>query len=111
MKKMIPVFSPIIVGLFGGLFVECVMRLLAAMMSPFFDSVHAPILISLILIAILSALFIALMAVANIAYLINLNNNKRAKRIAVLEAIVALALFFVSWNLWEAILNNLSKWF
>lgn len=111
MKKMIPVFSPIIVGLFGGLFVECVMRLLAEMMSPFFDSAHAPILIPLILIAILSALFIALMAVANIAYLINLNNNKRAKRIAVLEAIVALALFFVSWNLWEAILNNLSKWF
>ena len=111
MKKMIPVFSPIIVGLFGGLFVECVMHLLAAMMSPFFDSVHAPILISLILISILSALFVALMAVANIAYLINLNNTKRAKRIATLEAIAALALFFVSWSLWEGILNNLSKYF
>ena len=111
MKKLIPVFSPIIVGLFGGLLVECVMHLLAAMMSPFFDSVHAPILISLILIAILSALFVALMAVANVAYLTNLNNAKRAKRIATLEALAALALFFASWSLWEGILNNLSKYF
>ena len=110
MKKMIPVFSPIIVGLLGGLFVECVMHLLAAMMSPFFDSAHAPILISLILIAILSALFVALMAVANVAYLTNLNNAKRAKRIAVLEALAALALFFASWSFSEAILDNMLKW-
>ena len=98
MKKMIPVFSPIIVGLFGGLFVECAMCALSIMMSPFSDSAQIPPFIRLILIAILPALFIALMVIANIAYLINLNNNKRAKRIAVLEAIVALALFFVSWS-------------
>ena len=98
MKKMIPVFSPIIVGLFGGLFVECAMCALSIMMSPFSDSAQIPPFIRLILIAILPALFIALMVIANIAYLINLNNNKRAKRIAVLEAIVARALFFVSWS-------------
>ena len=111
MKKLIPVFSPIIVGLFGGLFVECAMCILSAMMSPFFDSVHAPTLIPLILIAILSALFVALMAVANVAYLINLNNTKRAKRIATLEALAALALFFASWILWEGIVSNLHNLF
>ena len=110
MKKMIPVFSPIIVGLFGGLFVECVMHLLAVMMSPFFDSVHVPILIFLILIAILSALFVTLMAIANVAYLTNLNNAKRAKRISVLEALASLVLFFASWSLWEGILDNMLKW-
>ena len=111
MKKIIPVISPIIVGLFGGLFVECAMCALSIMMSPFSDSAQIPILIRLILIAILSALFIALMVIANIVYLINLNNNKRAKRIAVLEAIVALALFFVSWSFSGFIIDGISKLF
>ena len=110
MKKMIPVFSPVIVGLLGGLFVESVMRILVAMVSPFFDSPNAPILIPLILIAILSALFVALMAIVNIVYLVNLNNAKRAKRIATLEALAALVLFFVSWSFSEAILDNMLKW-
>ena len=111
MKKLIPVFSPIIVGLLGGLFVESVMRILVAMVSPFFDSAHAPTLILPILIAILSALFIALMAIANVAYLINLNNSKMVKRIAVLEALAALVLFFASWSFWEVVVSNLHNLF
>ena len=111
MKKLIPVFSPIIVGLLGGLFVECAMRILSVMVSPFFDSPNAPTLIFPILIAILSALFIALMAIANVAYLINLNNKKKAKMIAVWEALAALALFFVSWSFWEVVVSNLHNLF
>ena len=111
MKKLIPVFSPIIVGLFGGLFVECAMCILSAMMSPFFDSPNASILIPLILIAVLSALFIALMTIANIAYLMNLNNKKKAKLIAVLEALAALVLFFASWSFWEVVVSNLHNLF
>ena len=109
MKKMIPIISPPVFGLFVGLFVECAMRILSAMMSPFFDSEHAPILIPLILIAILSALFIALMVIANIVYLINLNNNKRAKRIAVLEALATLALFFVFWSFSGYMIDGVSN--
>ena len=111
MKKLIPVFSPIIVGLLGGLFVESAMRILSAMVSPFFDSPNAPILIPLILIAVLSALFIALMAIANVAYLINLNNNKKAKRIAVWEALAALALFLVSWSFSGYMIDGVSNLF
>lgn len=111
MKKMIPVFSPIIVGLLGGLFVECVMRILVAMVSPFFDSAHAPALILPILIAILSALFVALVAIVNIVYLVNLNNAKRAKWIAVLEALATLVLFFVSWSFSEVVVSNLHNLF
>lgn len=111
MKKLIPVFSPIIVGLLGGLFVESAMRILSAMMSPFFDSAHAPTLILPILIAILSALFIVLMAIANVAYLINLNNNKKAKRIAALEALAALALFLVSWSFSGYMIDGVSNLF
>ena len=111
MKKIIPGISPIIVGLLGGLFVECAMCILSAMMSPFFDSPNAPILIPLILIAVLSALFIALMAIANVAYLINLNNSKMVKRIAVLEALAALVLFFASWSFWEVVVSNLHNLF
>lgn len=111
MKKLIPVFSPIIVGLLGGLFVECAMCILSAMMSPFFDSEHAPTLIFPILIAILSALFIALMAIANVAYLINLNNKKKAKRIAAFEALAALALFFVSWSFSGYMIDRVSNLF
>lgn len=111
MKKLIPVFSPIIVGLFGGVFVECAMRILSAMMSPFFDSANAPTLILPILIAMLSALFIVLMAIANVAYSINLNNSKMVKRIAVLEALAALVLFFASWSLWEVVVSNLHNLF
>ena len=111
MKKLIPVFSPIIVGLLGGLFVESAMRILSAMVSPFFDSLNVPTLILPILIAILSALFIALMAIANVAYLINLNNNKKAKRIAVWEALAALALFLVSWSFSGYMIDGVSNLF
>jgi uncharacterized membrane protein len=110
MKKMIPVFSPIIIGLFGGLFVECVLCVLSVVISPFADSEQIPTLNFLVLTALLSILFIAPMVIANIAYLINLNNAKRAKRIAILEALSALVLFLVSWSLWEAILDNMLKW-
>ena len=111
MKKMIPILSPLVFGLFGGLFVECAMRILLAMVSPFFDSEHAPTLILPILIAILSALFIALMAIANVAHLINLNNTKKAKLIAVWEAFAALALFFVSWNFSGYMIDGVSNLF
>lgn len=111
MKKLIPVFSPIIVGLLGGLFVECAMRILSVMVSPFFDSAQFPILNFLILIALLSALFATLMAIANVVYLINLNNAKRVKWIIVWEAIVALAVFFVSWNFGEVVVSNLHNLF
>ncbi len=111
MKKLIPVFSPIIIGLFGGLFVECALCAMSLVISPFVDSEQTSILIFLMLIVLLSALFIALMAVANVAYLINLNNNKRAKLIAVLEAIVVLTLFFVSWSFSGFIIDGISKLF
>ena len=111
MKKMIPILSPLVFGLFGGLFVESAMRILLAMVSPFFDSEHAPTLILPILIAILSALFIALMAIANVAHLINLNNTKKAKLIAVWEAFAALALFFVSWNFSGYMIDGVSNLF
>ena len=111
MKKMTPIISPLVFGLFGGLFVECAMRILLAVVSPFVDSEHAPTLILPILIAILSALFIALMAIANVAYLINLNNNKKAKMIAVWEALAALALFFVSWNFSGYMIDGVSNLF
>jgi hypothetical protein len=52
-----------------------------------------------------------LMAIVNIVYLVNLNNAKRGKRIATLEVLDALVLFFVSWSFSEAILDNLSRWF
>ena len=111
MKKMIPVFSPIIVGLLGGLFVECAMRILSVVVSPFADSAQFPILNFLILIALLSALFVTLMAIANVAYLINLNNSKMVKRIAVLEALAALALFFVSWSFSGYMIDGVSNLF
>lgn len=111
MKKLIPVFSPVIVGLLGGLFVECAMRILSVVVSPFADSAQFPILNFLILIALLSALFVTLMAIANVAYLINLNNSKMVKRIAVLEVLAALALFFASWSFWEVVVSNLHNLF
>ncbi len=110
MKKIIPVISPIIVGLFGGLLVECGLCALSIMMSPFSDSAQIPALKFLVLIALLSALFIVPMVIVNIAYLINLNDSKRAKRIAILEALAALVLFFVSWIFSEPILENMLKW-
>ena len=111
MKKLIPVFSPIIVGLLGGLFVECGLCALSIMMSPFADSAQFPILNFLILIALLSVLFVALMTIANVVYLINLNNAKRVKWIATLEALAALALFFVSWSFGEVVVSNLHNLF
>ena len=111
MKKMIPIISPLVFGLLGGLFVESAMRILSAMMSPFFDLPNAPILIPLILIAVLSAFFIALMAIANVAYLINLSNNKKAKMIAVWETFAALALFLVSWSFSGYMIDGVSNLF
>ena len=111
MKKLIPVFSPITVGLFSGLFVECAMCALSIMMSPFSGSAQIPIFIRLILIAILPALFIALMVIANTAYLMNLNDMKKAKTIAVCQALAALVLFFVSWSFSGFIIDGIFKLF
>ena len=41
----------------------------------------------------------------------NLNNAKRAKRIAVLEALATLVLFFASWSFWEVVVSNLNNLF
>ena len=109
MKKMTPIIFPLVFGLLGGLFVESAMRILSAMVSPFFDSLNVPTLILPILIAILSALSIVLMAVANVVYLINLNNNKKAKRIAVWEALAALVLFFASWSFSGYMIDRVSN--
>lgn len=107
MKKLIPFISPLVCGIFSGLLIECVMSVLSVVISPFYDSAQTSILFFLILIALLSALFIALMMLANIAYLVNLNNSKRAKLIAVLEMLAFIVIFFAAWNLCNPIVRKL----
>lgn len=108
MKKLIPVVSPCLFGLFGGLFVECAVCALAIVTSPFSDFEQAPFLSLLFLTSILSGLFTTVIVIFNVAYLINLENKSKAKITVIVEVFVGIVLLFIFWNLWNSIVSWLN---
>lgn len=111
MKKMIPFISPIVLGLLGGLFIECVLCAFSLVLSPFADTEEASFYTALCIISFLLALFIIMVAIINIVYLINQNDRHNINITIFLEILVSILLFFISWNFSDYILKELYNLF
>ena len=106
MKKSIPFISPLVIGVFASLFVECLMCILSISASPFTTYKVAPFFYSCIFISVLAALPTIAIIIINMIYLVNLDNAQRAKLTIMAEIFPAIALFLFFWNIWSTIFNN-----
>ena len=107
MKKLIPIISPFVTGLFGGLFVECTMCVLATVVSPFSDVDRASFPYLLLFLAVLAALITVAVVIVNTVYLVNLNDKSKIKATVILEALACIATFFITWSFWNTIIDKL----
>lgn len=107
MKKMIPFISPVVCGLFGGLFIECTLCVCGIVVSPFSDTEEASFLAFLCITSFLLALLVIGMMIVNIVYLINQNNMQAIKRILIAQIVVGAVLFFVAWRFSKPVVEAL----
>ncbi len=106
-KKMIPFISPFVFGLFGGLFVECVVGISSMVMSPFAELEKMSFLVFLCITSVFSAIVLIVMVIANMSYLMNLNTECKIRIAVIAETLIGLILFFFSWNLWNSVVGEL----
>ncbi len=109
MKKSIPFIFPIVFGVFGGLFVECLMCVLSIMVSPFSTYAVAPFFYFCLFVSVLAAAITIVMLIVNVIHLVNLDNDRKVKLVIVAQAIVGIALLLLSWWLWSAVFGELVK--
>ena len=107
MKKIIPFIAPIVFGLFGGLFVECIMIVLSIMTSPFANHEESTFLFFAFFISIISAILAIAIMIVNVVYLINLDNKNKTKKIIIVQICIGIVLLFLFWTLWGNISNEL----
>ena len=107
MKKAILLVSPLICGIFGGLFIECLMCILSIIVSPFFDSVQYPVFALLIGIAVLSALLATAMIIVDAKHLINRKDQNRTKTIIAIQILVFVTILLLSWSLFDIAVDKL----
>ena len=99
MKKLVPYICTLVYGVFGGLLVESIIRLLSIIVSPFSDSSLRSYLILCIIASIFSVLVIAITVIINSAYLINLNDKHKVKITIIFEILAGIPLFLICWSL------------
>ncbi len=107
MKKIIPFVSPLIFGLFGGLFVSSLISFLSIVVSPFSDPKATFFLVLLGVASLFLALIVIAMTIVTAIYRIRLT-DKHKTRIAVVAIFLCSAiLFFISWNYSNLIIEEL----
>ena len=111
MKKAILFVSPLICGVFGGLFIECLMCILPMIVSPFFDSSQYPVLGLLIGLAILSAVLAVAMIIVDAMHLINRKDKNRTKTIIVIQVLVFVTILLISWSFFDTAVDKLHSLF
>ena len=107
MKKIIPFVFPLITGLFAGWFIECFLCVASIIMSPFSTFDESKILVFCEINLLVSALIIIVVAIADVMFLIELNNKKKLRSVLILQACVTILIYFVSWYYAEQIINAL----
>lgn len=110
MKKNIPFISPLLYGFLGGLLIDSIVQSMGIAFIPglYVDFNQVPPLLIFLSISILSAILIAIVAFINISYLVNIDDKRKAKLIAITEILVCIALLFICWNFWNPIFRELS---
>lgn len=107
MKKIIPFISPLITGVFGGWFIECFLCGISIITSPFSTFEESKILFLCGINSLVSALIIIVVVIADVMFLIELNNKKKLRLVLILQACATIFICFVSWYYAEQIINAL----
>ena len=107
LKKVIPFLTPLVLGLFGGLLIECVVGISSMLMSPFWELDDAPFFAFLCITSVISAIFVVVMAIANTMYLMDLNREYQIRIAVIAETIISVFLLFFSWKLWNHVVGEL----
>ena len=107
MKKIILFISPLIVGLFSGLVIECLLTCFSAIMSPFSTFVEYKLFLVCGGFSLVSALIIIAVVIADVRFLIELNNRKKLRLVLILQSCATIFICFVSWNYSVQIINYL----
>ena len=98
MKKIVPFIYSLIIGLFSGWFIECFLCFLSIMTSPFSGSEKAEFLVFLGINSLLSAVIVIVVVIADVVFLIKLNNKKKIRLFLIAEACVAIFICLLSWH-------------
>ena len=106
MKKKLPLFFSIVLGLLGGLLIECVLCVSSLAINPFATHKDKSFFTLLCIISILLVLFIIVIAIVNSVYLMNQNNTHGIENALILEIFVFILFFLISWILSEAIIQE-----
>ena len=107
MKKAMLLVSPVVLGLIGGLLAECIVCALSLVASPFAEQKDAPFLTALCIAAVCSALLLMGTAVVNLRCLSDFNHELGCKLTVLAEILICLLVFFLSWPLWESVVDKL----
>ena len=110
MKKLTLFIYPFIIGLLSGGFIECCLRFLSIIMSPFSDYDENRVLLFYGIITFLLALFLIVAVIWNVKQLIDLNSSK-TKWVIVVQSCATILVMFVSWSLSSLILDTLYERF
>lgn len=100
MKKLIPFACTFVYSLFGGLFINSAFYALSYTLYRWRHFLFFAAL------ALLAALFIAVMGVINAAYLTNLNDRRKARKTIALQILFFIIPFFLFWASWEHFFDN-----
>lgn len=111
MKKIISFISPLITGLFSGWLIECFLCVASIMMSPFSTFEESKFLVFCAINSLVSALIIIVVVIADVMFLIELNNKKKLRLVLILQACATILICFVSWHYAEQIINALYNLF
>lgn len=111
MKKIIPVISPLIIGLLSAWFIEFFLCVASIVMSPFANLEESQFLIFCGIASLVSVLIIIVVVVADVMFLIELNNKKKFRLVLILQACAMILICFVSWYYAEQIINALYNLF
>lgn len=107
MKKIIPFIFPVMTGLFGGWFTECLLYGLSVIMSPFASQHPYKFLAFFGINALVSALLVIVMVLADILFFSEINDTKKCMFGLIAQACTTILIFFVSWIYAEQVLDAL----
>ena len=111
MKKIIPFIFPLITGLFGGWFIECILWVASIIMSPFGDLDQFNFFLFCGIVSLVSLLIIIVATIVNISFFIELSNKKKCMLGLIVQVCTTIFICLVSWHCVAQVINVLYKFF
>ena len=109
MKKIYFFIFPLMIGLFSGWFIECLLTCFSVIMSPYSTFVEYKLFLLCGGFSLVSALIIIAVVIADVRFLIELNNRKRLRLVLILQVCATIFICFVSWDYSVQIINSLYR--